>query len=308
MEAILFPRTHLSSAQLNLILTCFKTLHLLRPSAGTLPDHLGAAASSGRLVVHLPPESDAFSMTHLKDAFRSWVMDHGGVDLHHLSIEGDSPPFFEETATAQIRQEIERAVGSVPSEDTSPSLLDQARLLLEIAQDFDEETDEIAGTLDRVARTEAVMMADMLGQSAEDNIITGPQTNQQLSRGGERMRAWAHVAATLEGLPEVWVLVDGSLVDEIANHFDGLTPQAPAIDIPGGDPVAADRFADWLAEVLACDTPGDALAELGEDDPVQKEAAGRLTLYKAPDHFGPRLTGNRCAFGGGSWLVLIEAK
>jgi len=251
MTPVWFPYTYLPPELAAAAANWFPRLSVYQPAADQLPPELDSWAACGFLDVRVPVPEGGERIAAAVGEYRQWAHLRGRRDLKTALPPGVAegrPPFFDDTASAQILAELK---GGVPQESKEAQRLFRARMFLCLAQDLDRQNCELRRRLKGVLADSRAMLEGLRPEAdREAAVVTSPlgDTLDDVSDYmlTERLSAWAQLF--LRDTPNTAVLLTSSrrlLADLLAScensrllkpaHAGGLTTAA---EVPVG---AADR-------------------------------------------------------------------
>lgn len=194
MQAILFPNTYISEAFCEAVRTCFQSLRIYQPIRRKIPFQLQVLSQKGLIDILIPAEDDDKKIENCVKDYRNWTELHQGGVLEYLKLKKGSIPFFDDTATAQIRADIKRGVRA--PEALNP--LFNARVFLSIAQEYDLQSEEIARKLVSMNQAERKLFMNLTGEPENSTrSVLRPQSEEEMGSVGymmpPRILAWAQL-------------------------------------------------------------------------------------------------------------------
>jgi len=190
MIPIYFPFTYLSGPVAAAIQACLGPLVVYQPSGRCVPESLRQLEKAGRVDIRLPEQSEEEKLDRIRKAYSRWAAIHQGNRLDYLKARGAAVPFFEEMSTAQIKADIKKDAAP-----PAPDPLFNARLFLQIAQDFDAQNDELRRQLLLTNQAERDLYRHLKGQDEPNSrerlkakMIAGPVREEYMTF--ERLTAW----------------------------------------------------------------------------------------------------------------------
>jgi len=194
MQAIIFPLTYISETVCEAVKTCFQQVRIYQPTRGQVPLQLQALSQKGLIDIAIPAENDDNKIDILVKDYRNWAGQHQGGVLNYLKHQRGSIPFFDETATAQIKADIKYPARAPEPQD--PLL--NARVFLQIAQAYDLESEEIARKLAVTNHAGRNLFMNIIGEpEAPVQNALRPKTMEGIDSAGymipPRTLAWAQL-------------------------------------------------------------------------------------------------------------------
>jgi hypothetical protein len=278
MKAVYFPFTCLSESIARPLARLVGPVVVYQPVETAIPADIEALASRGLIEIRTPLAGDEDRLRGALAEFTEWARLNPGrstAGTGFLGARQGEVPFFGESAVNRIRSEIRNYDPSARSEAKTDNGFG-ARLFLALAQENDRAVDSLDRDLDRFKAMEKDFLETL--KDADDagfrrNAPGG--TLWREDRGarstGQRIRAWANLAAADENLPEVLVTTSPAVIDsllETAEKDDGLERLAEtrlAIPEAVGEPLLGrllsgigDGMIDPSGDLCAAGWPADA--------------------------------------------------
>jgi len=299
MQAILFPLTYVSETVCAALKTCFRRVRIYQPTRRQIPLPLQALSQKGLIDICIPVAGDDNEIEILVKDYRQWAELHqGGVREHFLRQRG-SIPFFDDTATAQIKADIKQTARAPEADD--PLL--NARVFLQIAQAYDLESEEISRKLIAMNQAERNLFKNITGASdAPDRNALRSQTKTGIDSSDymmpSRILAWAQLFLKDPKFDQaesatVFVTIHRGALEFLIEQAPTAEPVFKVSSIPVSSRLsegAADwqkefgRIIDSLSENAGA-LAADLIARFQGTDPSGLKAD--LTLYRIPGESPP---------------------
>ena len=263
LKPVYAPFTHLGDRAAAALQAHFDSILLLRPYAEQLPRGMRELERRGFLEVLSPP-GDAAGGAAAVGAYLEWARRHAGgtgptgafwqARLAEEPAGGDRSAFQLASQINRRRLPEQRPAAADP--------LPAARVFLRLAQELDEQEEEVRRDLARCQRLSAEMMAAMAGRPRQPSSGVAAAACQPPSAGAEhrlpeRLRAWARLFLASSCPSPVLVTTRAAVVAHLveASAAARLLPigmHRGRVSIPpdaGGAPAALSIRAieDWLA-------------------------------------------------------------
>lgn len=224
MKPVFFPYTFIAESVIKACAQFFKQIAVYQPSQISVKGHMQSLAADGLVDVWIPTEGDVPIEPVLK-AYRNWAEHHQGSDISHFKILADRIPFFSESSVYQIRKDVRDLSQPTEADDAKPDFLLQARVFLQMAQEFDEQNLEIARNLDNQSKMEAGLYRRLRGDDEAlpelDDIHQSPGYHDSSDyMVADRLRAWSTIFMADEHCPGFFLTSRRDIIDLIA---DALT-------------------------------------------------------------------------------------
>ena len=195
MKPIYFPFTYIPKSVGELLSACFRQTLVYQISDAKIPDDMQKLSRDGILDIRIPVKvSGEFLDKVLKD-YRGWINAHQGMETAVLKTMAGEIPFFDETASSQIRADLRKTGRQTPSTE-KPDPIFQAKLFLYMAQELDLQHTGLDQDLMDIKAMEDDFMKDLKGEDDEDQawIITRKEWDTDdpgYYMTKERLKAWA---------------------------------------------------------------------------------------------------------------------
>ncbi|MEW6670539.1 MAG: hypothetical protein AB1427_02480 [Thermodesulfobacteriota bacterium] len=305
MQAILFPVTYISETFCEAISACFHPVRVYQPTRRQIPRQLQALSQKGLVDIVIPAAPDDKKIEALVRDYRQWAELHQGGVLAYLKRQGGSPPFFDDTATARIKADIQHPARGPEACDS----LFNARVFLQIAQEYDLQADEIARKLFSTNQAEQNLFKSIIGETDDTAAALRPQVKERADSSPyliePRMLAWSRLffqdtVFDPAAAPTVFVTIHREALEFL---MEGAPAAAHLLKVPSLPIISrlSEGYDDWqlrfvrLLESLpenADAQAADLIARYQETDhPVHPKA--QLTLYRIAGS-GPAAFFGRC--------------
>ncbi|MDF1594007.1 MAG: hypothetical protein P1P89_21070 [Desulfobacterales bacterium] len=294
MQAILLPFTYISENVCEAVKTCFQQVRIYQPTRRLVPLQLLALSQKGLVDIAIPADDDDNKIDILVKDYRKWAGLHRGGVLDYLKRQKGSIPFFDDTATLQIKADIK---GTAVAPGPQDPLLN-ARVFLQIAQSYDLESEEIARKFAATNQAERNLFMNIIGEpEAPVQNALRPKTMEGIDSAGymipPRILAWSQLflkdsAFDPTGKPTVFVTTH-------REALEFLMEQAPAAEHVlklASLPIISclsEGYADWqneLSRILdsfpenAGAMAANLIARFGVTDPSNLKVD--LAIYRIP--------------------------
>ena len=256
MTPAYMPFTHLSEPTARLLTALLGPVVVYQPLKTGIPEGLRALASQGLIEIRTPIVHDDDRLRAALVEFTAWVRLNPGrstAGAGFFSVRQGEIPFFDETTINRIRTDIKRY--HTPDRRSGGSDAGfSTRLFLAVAQENDLSTDHLAHDLHRFKALEKDFLESLKGaDETAFNRESPRETIWQEDPGakltGQRIRAWATLAAADAAMPAVLVTTSASVMDTLLEtHAETINLERLA-DIRIGLP--SDGEAPVFGRVLA---------------------------------------------------------
>jgi hypothetical protein len=200
MKPIYFPFTYVSRQTAQAVSTYFKTMVVYQASAKPLASEMQPLADCGFLDVRVPDASDQSRFDGVVKNFRSWGnlhFDKQGVKTAFSRLASEPVPFFNDSATSQIVADVKDELQPKPTSEASSMRFD-ARVFIELAQQFDRQSYEINQDLGRYDEKIKDLFTDIKGVGEYPNADNLPGSDNSGNNPTEylilrRLEAWSYL-------------------------------------------------------------------------------------------------------------------
>jgi hypothetical protein len=197
MKPIYFPFTFISKPIVEALSACFKQTAVYQVSSQKVPENMQEWRKSGTLDIRIPVEGDEKKLDKILADYKAWINLHQGSEIAFLKTQADKIPIFDETSSSQIRDDIKKKIRENQSQE-QPDDLFNARLFLQIAQEFDLQNIELKQDLLLFETKEQDLMKNLKGENEDLHLkIAGNRTLEADDPGHymtkERIMSWTRL-------------------------------------------------------------------------------------------------------------------
>ncbi len=335
MTPAYMPFTYLSDSTARILAALVGPPVVYQPLKSNIHQDLSALASQGLVEIRMPITQDDDRLRAALAEFTDWARMNPGKTTPgagFFSQRQGEVPFFDETAIDRIRSDIKRYQHFDPLADRQKQKMEadfSARLFLALAQENDLASDRLEHDLDRFKALEKNFLDNLtdddetgFNRQALSTEIWPDDPGAKLT--GQRMRAWARLAAADAALPELLITTSPAVVDTLLEaHGDALCLDKLSeirLEIPsaGEAPLLRQVLADLSGQASPRATDLASLAYLTAD--AAAEQAVTATLFVAENQMPasvirrmaaamPASTEENGPSGsvGHTWIVLVES-
>jgi hypothetical protein len=222
----------------------FKQTVVYTPMRSTLPESMERWQREGSIVIRQPVTGDETRLNRQIEAYKRWGAEHqrkGKLDTALLKLDSERTPFFDDNATSQIKKEIKSIRpkdAGVEAAATKGADLARfnARLFLSMAQNFDQQTRELADDLRACDNRTQQLLAQLRGDDpslAADTESTVKHTidTPESFMIENRIMAWCRLFIEdqhwLQTQPRpFWVTHSSEAVACVLDHCSHVEPRA----------------------------------------------------------------------------------
>ncbi|WP_319524304.1 hypothetical protein [uncultured Desulfosarcina sp.] len=232
MKAVYFPFTYLSESTARQLAGLVGPVVVYQPLKTAIPDEMKDLEAEGLIEIRTPLSGDEERLRSALVEFTEWARLNPGkstAGTGFLGTRQGEVPFFNETTVNRIRSDIKN-YGRSDQHEAKTDEAFSARLFLALAQENDQAVDGLDQDLDRFEAMEKGFLETLKdADEAEFSRQAHGGALWREDRGarstGQRIRAWANLAAGDENLPKVIVTTSPAVIDllqEKAEKGDGL--------------------------------------------------------------------------------------
>ncbi|MBN1932924.1 MAG: hypothetical protein JW786_15075 [Desulfobacterales bacterium] len=193
MNPIYFPFTYISEPVADALFSCFNKIVLYQPSGLHIPANIKRWAEKGFLHIRIPIKGDEEKLDAVLKDYKVWANLHQGEDIAFFKTQGNRIPFFDELSVSQIQADIKQK-----KQKNSADPLFDARIFLDIAQEFDRQNLEINHDLFLLNQMEKNLIKNLKGEDAAFDSEVTEFERLELNDPGDymtskRIQAWARL-------------------------------------------------------------------------------------------------------------------
>ena len=304
MKIAYMPFTYLSESTARILTSLVGPPVIYQPLKSNIHQGLNALASQGLAEIRIPITRDDDRLRAALAEFTDWAWMNPGKTTPgagFFSQRQGEVPFFDETAIHRIRTDIKRYQhsGLLANHETEKAETEfSARLFLALAQENDRATDHLDHDLDRFKTLEKDFLDNLtdddetgFNRQALSAEIWRDDPGAKLT--GQRIRAWARLAAADAATPELLITTSPAVIDTLLEtHGDALCLDKLAeirLDVPsaGAAPVLDKVLADLSGQASLSSTDLASLENLAADEAV--ETVMTATLFVAENQTPSRV-------------------
>ena len=253
MKPLYFPFTYISKPTAQALAACFAQTSVYQLAASKIPDEMRESADQGLFEIRTPVDDDGKKLDAIVKEYRTWADVHRGSEIGFLKSMADTIPYFDETASSQIRAEIKKTGKKSPSPE-KPDPLVRARLFLHMAQELDLENDRLTRDLVAVEAMEEDFMKELKGEDDEDPARAAAIQALESDDPGhymtqERMESWALLMQQDPQVSGLFITNSRAVLDLLLDRMPEMAQVNRFDAVPAGVPDAEARAA-WQDELI----------------------------------------------------------
>ncbi len=270
-----FPFTFVTQRELNALYGLLGPVVVYALDETLVPDHMRKACEDGRLDLRIHIKLTPGELHTAVQAYKEWadLHQHHLTDLAgFLKANPGRFPMMDATNPSQISTQIRQYAHSTDAQDQDPMF--QAALFLAMAQEYDQQHEEMRQEMGAVSTMERVLMEGLTGDiQAGADIDPKKQPSAVLEdseTGGymtaSRLEAWARMALSDDELPQIHVTGSPAVMDHLFDQFPEAVQMA-RLDFPMDDPHDTADFSQ-LRDMLRRLTRGDRDGLMDDQGPA----------------------------------------
>jgi hypothetical protein len=287
MKPLFFPFTYVTEPVLTAFNFFFSGITVLQSSVNCFPEHMGHWIDRGGLGVWMPEPKVSQQFDALMAETDHWVRSRRGGVVSFLKGRQDEIPFFGPSSVSQIRQDIRAVEQAVIPDAPRREALMQARLFLQLSQEFDAHNQWLSHQM----REQETMERNLYRELGTDERFMDRVSRSSRPMEEEesfqymipdRLRAWSRVMLSHGRVPGLLATTCDSVLTLIREHLpDGekLIPVATIPAIPEDGATAKNerqRLADYCEKLMH--TPMPLLKDSGWPDACSADTTDILSM------------------------------
>ena len=302
MKPVYFPFTYIPESVGKILAACFRQTAVYQISSTKIPEDMQKLSQEGILDIRIPVEVNGKFLDKVLRDYRAWVNIHQGTETAFLAAMANKIPFFDESASSQIRADLKKIGKQAPQEEKSDPLFN-AKLFLHMAQEFDLQMESLDQDMMDIEAMEDDFMKNLKWESEDDDARGVVRKALGKNDSGhymtnERINAWTSLM--LQD-PEVFGLYVTSS-QAILEHLIEINPEMEQVVCLDAIPMGLDEnetlsiWKDGLIEILKMlaienwPVSMDAMAS-------PPEISGKTTDVKLTIYIVPNKTPHECFAG-----------
>jgi hypothetical protein len=178
------------------------------------------------------PPGDNDRIESILKAYKNWADLHQASDMSHFKTLGDKIPFFSESSVSQIHKDVRAFSNTTEADKSIPDFLLQARIFLQMAQEFDERNLEIVRNLNTQTKMEKGLYRRLRGD--DDSLPELENMRQPLRYHdpfhymlADRLRAWSTIFMADDRRPGLFITNSRDVIDMIADVLTKTEEMVP---------------------------------------------------------------------------------
>lgn len=247
----------------------------------------------GILDIRIPEEVNGEFLDKILEDYRNWINTHQGTETAVLRTMADEIPFFDESASSQIRADLKKTGKQIPTEKKTDPLFN-AKLFLHMAQELDLQVKILDQDLMAIEAMEKDFMRNLKGEDDDDQAQATMQMVLEKDDPGhfmttERINAWISIMLQDPQAPGLFVTTSRAVLE----HLIDIVPEMVEVICLDAIPIGTDEdetllnWQDGLMEslaMLATDKWPSTMDDMANLPEVPgKDTTVELTIYIVPN-------------------------
>ncbi|WDN90198.1 hypothetical protein BuS5_03168 [Desulfosarcina sp. BuS5] len=287
MKAIFFPYTHINNTVAEALNSWFRQIIVYHPSKLNDPAIMNDAESIDLISIRTPVSGDEDLIKRIIQDFKAWGDIHNSGEMDTIKFTGNTIPFFDENSINQIKADIKQGMSN-PAEMKEDHLLN-ARVFLHLAQEFDQQNNEMRQELLLCEELEQKLINDLMGTDKNSADHNKPKEFSPDSSGNfmieQRIAAWSRLFMHEQECVPLFITTSRQAIEYLT---DKAGAAGEILTINAYEP-EADGFLDKIDDMArnvwdpSTTIPHMKTRSLQDTDNPEIETSNRLTFYIIPD-------------------------
>lgn len=293
MKPTYFPFTYIPKSVGKALSACFRQTAVYQISGTKIPEEMQELVKDGILDIRIPVEVNGEFLDKILKDYRSWVNIHQGTETAFLAAMANKIPFFDESASSQIRADLKKIGKQIPAEE-KPDPMFQAKLFLHMAQEFDLQKKGLDQDLMDIDVMEDDFMKNLKWEDDDDHARAVARRQWDKDDPGhfmttERINAWVSIMLQDSQASGLFITTSRAVLE----HLIEIVPEMEqvirldAIPIDVDEDETLSNWQDGLIETLEMLATGNWSAPMDDianppEIPGSEEKVS-LTLYIVPN-------------------------
>jgi hypothetical protein len=272
---------------------CFRQTAVYQISGTKIPEEMQELVKDGILDIRIPVEVNGEFLDKILKDYRSWVNIHQGTETAFLAAMANKIPFFDESASSQIRADLKK-IGKQILPEEKPDPIFQAKLFLHMAQEFDLQKKGLDQDLMNIDAMEDDFMKNLKWEDDDDHARAVARRQWDKDDPGhfmttERINAWVSIMLQDSQASGLFITTSRAVLE----HLIEIVPEMEqvirldAIPIDVDEDETLSNWQDGLVETLEMLATGNWSAPMDDianppEIPGSEEKVS-LTLYIVPN-------------------------
>ena len=256
MKPTYFPFTYIPKSVGKALSACFRQTAVYQISGTKIPDEMQELSRDGILDIRIPVEVNGEFLDKILKDYRSWINTHQGTETAFLTAMAKKIPFFDESASSQIRADLKKTGKQIPSGE-KPDPLFSAKLFLQIAQEFDLQKKGLGRDMMDIDAMEEDFMKDLKGEDDDDQAPAVVRKVLEKDDPGhymttERINAWVSIMLQDPQASGLFITTSRAVLENLIDIMPEMEEVIRFDAIPMGvnEDEALSNWQDGLIETL----------------------------------------------------------
>jgi hypothetical protein len=293
MKPIYFPFTYIPESVGKTLAACFRQTTVYQISGTKIPEDMQELSRDGILDIRRPVEVNGKFLDNILKDYRAWVNIHKGTETAFLAAMANKIPFFDESASSQIRADLKKIEKQIPLKE-KPDPLFNAKLFLHVAQEFDLQQKELDEDLMDIDAMEDDFMKNLKWEDDDDHARAVARRQWDKDDPGhfmttERINAWASLMLQDSQMSGLFITTSRAVLEHLIETVPEMEQVVCLDDIPLGV-VDNETLSNWqnslleMLEMLAAENWPVSMDDLANPPEISgKETNVKLTIYIIPN-------------------------
>jgi hypothetical protein len=293
MNPIYFPFTYIPESVGKALAACFRQTAVYQISGTKIPEDMQELSRDGILDIRIPVEVNGEFLDKILKDYRAWVKIHQGSETAFLAAMANKIPFFDESASSQIRADLKKIEKQIPLKE-KPDPMFNAKLFLHIAQEFDLQQKGLDEDLMDIDAMEYDFMKNLKWEDDDDHARAVAQRQWDNDDPGhymttERINAWASLMLQDSQISGLFITTSRTVLE----HLIETVPEMEQVTCLDVIPLGVDKnetFSNWqnslikTIEMLATENWPVSMDDMASPPEISgKETNVKLTVYIVPN-------------------------
>ena len=263
MNPLYFPFTYIPESVGKALAACFRQTAVYQISGTKIPEDMQELSRDGILDIRIPVEVNGEFLDKILKDYRAWVKIHQGTETAFLAAMANKIPFFDESASSQIRADIKKIGKQIPLKE-KPDPLFNAKLFLHMAQEFDLQQKGLDEDLMDIDAMEDDFMKNLKWEDDDDHARAVARRQWDKDDPGhymttERINAWASLMLQDSQIPGLFITTSRAVLE----HLIETVPEMEQVICLDAIPLGVDKnetLSNWQNSLI------ETLGMLGTED------------------------------------------
>jgi len=293
MKPVYFPFTYIPESVGKILAVCFRQIAVYQISAKKIPEDMQEMSKEGILDIRIPVEVDGGFLDKVLKDYRAWFNIHQGTETAFLAAMANKIPFFDESASSQIRADLKKIKKQTPPEE-KPDHLFNSKLFLHMAQEFDLQKKELDKDMMDIEAMEDDFMKNLKWEDEDEHArgvarkaLVKDDPGHYMTK--ERINAWASLMLQDSEVSGLYVTTSQAVLEYLIEIIPEMEQVICLDAIPMGvdENETLSNWQDSLIEalkMLAIENWPVAMDDMASPPEISGKATDvKLTIYIVPN-------------------------